>query len=172
MSSVIDPKMTTALRRAAVGATRAPSIHNTQPWKFVLRRDALEIYIDPIRRLHVIDPRGRQLTLSCGCALFNARVTVAGAGYGAKIQRFPDPVQPNLVARIVINNSAPPEPDLEPLDPAIDLRRTNRRQFSDEAVPDEIVAVLVDAAQREGAEMLAITRPERPARCGSPEPDG
>ena len=160
MTTVTDPKLTTALRRAAVGATRAPSIHNTQPWRFVLRRDALEIHIDPNRRLHVIDPRGRQLTLSCGCALFNARVAVAGAGYGAKIQRFPDPIHPDLLARIVIDDSLPPEPDLAQLDPAIDLRRTNRRRFSDEIVPDEIVDVLIDAAQREGAEMVAITRPD------------
>lgn len=160
MTTVTDPKLTTALRRAAVAATRAPSIHNTQPWRFVLRRDELEIHADPTRRLHVIDPRGRQLTVSCGCALFNARVAVAGAGYGDKVQRLPDPSHPDLVARIVIDGSLPPEPDLAQLDRAIDLRRTNRRQFSDETVPDEIVDVLIDAAKREGAEMVAITRPE------------
>ena len=64
-------------------ATLAPSVHNTQPWRFVLSPDALEIHADRSRQLRVLDPRGRQMTLSCGCALFNARASLAAAGYDA-----------------------------------------------------------------------------------------
>jgi hypothetical protein len=35
-----------ALRRAAVRATLAPSVHSTQPWRFVIGRDVLELYAD------------------------------------------------------------------------------------------------------------------------------
>src|SRR5664279_2501176 len=101
-TSVTRPELINALRRAAVRATRAPSVHNTQPWRFVLNGDSLEIHADWSRQLRVLDPRGRQLLLSCGCALFNARVSLAASGHGARVERLVDPVSPELVARIVI----------------------------------------------------------------------
>ncbi|MCW2647751.1 MAG: hypothetical protein QOF87_1406 [Pseudonocardiales bacterium] len=161
MTTVINPQLTTALRRAAVRATRAPSVHNTQPWRFVLTPDSLEIHADWRRQLRVLDPRGRQLLLSCGCALFNARVALAASGFDAEVERFADHARPDLVARIVV--AGPPMADvaeLARLDAAIDQRHTNRRQFSDENVPVEVVAALVDAANIEGGDVFPIVRPE------------
>jgi len=63
-----------ALRAAAQRAILAPSVHNTQPWRFVLDSGGLEIHADRTRQLAVLDPTGRQLHLSVGCALPNARV--------------------------------------------------------------------------------------------------
>ncbi len=161
MTAAIDPKLSTALRRAAVRATRAPSIHNTQPWRFKLTPDTLEIHADWGRQLRVLDPRGRQLLLSCGCALFNARVALAAAGINATIERFADPAQPDLVARILIDHTPMADRhELAVLDASIDERHTNRRQFSDENVPVEVVATLVDAANIEGAEVFPVVRPE------------
>jgi hypothetical protein len=54
------------LRHAAMRATLAPSVHNTQPWRFVLAGDALEIHADPTRQLKVLDPTKRQMLISCG----------------------------------------------------------------------------------------------------------
>ncbi len=161
MTSVINPQLTNALRRAAVRATRAPSIHNTQPWRFVLNGDSLEIHADWARQLRVLDPRGRQLLLSCGCALFNVRVALAACGYDAKVDRLSDPTRPEVLARIVAEEPHRPGEDaLALLDSAIDVRQTNRRQFSDEVVPEDVVAAIVDAVNREGAEVFPIVRPE------------
>ena len=41
-------------------AARAPSLHNTQPWRFKVSQDALELYADTKRQLRV-DPDGREL---------------------------------------------------------------------------------------------------------------
>ena len=69
------PEETKALFRKAVArASRAPSIHNTQPWHFVVRPDVLELRGESDRQLRALDPTGRQMVISCGCALFNARV--------------------------------------------------------------------------------------------------
>jgi len=100
MTSLIHQERGQTLRRAAVRATLAPSIHNTQPWRFLLSADALEIHADPARQLRVLDHRGRQMTISCGCALFNARASIAAAGYDPPVERLPDPMQPDLVARV------------------------------------------------------------------------
>jgi hypothetical protein len=150
-----------AVRRAAVRATRAPSVHNTQPWRFVLTPGALEIRADWTRQLRVLDPRGRQLSISCGCALFNARAALAAAGYAPHVERFPDPANPDLLARVAIGGPADGDAnDIGVLDPAIDVRQTNRRHFSEEVVPAGVVTALVDAANREGSEVVSIMRPE------------
>jgi nitroreductase len=160
MTSVVEDKVTHALRRAAVRATYAPSVHNTQPWKFVITSAGLEIHADAGRQLRVLDATGRQLFISCGCALFNARVALAASGYSAVVERFPDPTQPTLLARLTVADADPQSAKLAELDVSIEVRRTNRRRFLDDAVPAEIVAELVSAAQAEGAGLVAITRLE------------
>jgi hypothetical protein len=68
MSGFMEDEMGRAVARAAC----APSAHNTQPWRYAITRGSLNLYTDETRRLRVLDPRGRQLLISCGCALFNA----------------------------------------------------------------------------------------------------
>lgn len=160
MTSLIEPKLVEAVRRAAVRATLAPSVHNTQPWRFVLRANVLEVHADWSRRLRVLDPRGRQLLISCGCAVFNARVALAWLGYDAAVERFPDPSRPSLVARMTLLETSPVPPVIGGLNGLIELRHTNRRRFFDEPVPAEVVDALVHAAWEEGSELFVISRPE------------
>ena len=61
-------------------ATRAPSIHNTQPWRFVAAPDRLEVHLDPERALPVLDPTARQPVISCGSAIEFAVVALGAAG--------------------------------------------------------------------------------------------
>ena len=112
------------MRTAVIRATMAPSVHSTQPWRFVTARGSLELYADRTRRLTVLDPRGRQLLISCGCALFNARVALAAAGYDAKVERFPDPTRMALLARITLPAEADECVPIRDLDSAIEQRRT------------------------------------------------
>lgn len=149
---------TALLRRAAERAMRAPSIHNTQPWRFVLTADTLEIHADPGRQLRVLDPRGRQLLISCGCALYNARVAVAASGYEPVVDRFPHAEQPEVVARLWIGG---PRffPGSSALDEAIDRRRTNRRAFADVPVPGWLITELELAARAEEGLLFPVTRP-------------
>lgn len=156
MTFATNPTAMRTLRRAAMSAALAPSVHNTQPWHFILRENVLELRADLDRRLAVLDPRGRQLTISCGCALFNARVQLAADGYDAIVDRFPDPAQPDLLARLTLPSRTQEWLPIGDLAPAIDLRRTNRRHFADEHVTPDVVHDLVVAAQAEGAELLPI----------------
>lgn len=149
------------LRRAAERAGLAPSIYNTQPWRLVLTHGALEIHADSARRLQVLDPRGRQLTISCGCALYNARVAIAAAGYEPIVERLPQAYQPNLLARITIGGRRTLA--MAALDYEIERRRTNRRAFMGEP-PAPVVRALIASAAEEGASVALIDSPGQRSR--------
>jgi hypothetical protein len=69
------------------------SVHNTQPWRFVVRPDVLELHAENDRPLSALDTTGRQMVISCGCVLFNARVGLA-ADRVVRLDRLPDPANP------------------------------------------------------------------------------
>jgi len=90
--------------RYVVGeAVWAPSVHNTQPWWFSVGPSGLGLYADPARQLTVADPAGREMLISCGAALFTARLALRAAGYIPETQILPDrcslPCSTGVVAR-------------------------------------------------------------------------
>lgn len=162
VTTIPTPNRSSLLRRAAERAARAPSIHNTQPWRFVLTGDALEIHADRTRQLDVLDPRGRQMLLSCGCALYNARVAIAAAGYEPIVCRLADQKRPDFLARVSVGDRRY-LPGAEALDRSISQRRTNRRAFLGDPVPGWLVTELQLATRAEEALLLPITRPDHRA---------
>ena len=148
----------TVLRRAAVRATLAPSVHNTQPWRLHLRDGQLDVYVDRTRQLAVLDPTSRQMIISVGCAIMNARVSIAGDGVGLAVHRFPDQQRPDLLASLTAT-AEEVDPGLAPLDHVIELRQTNRRQFADDEVPGPVMDVLEAAAEAEGASLFVVRDP-------------
>lgn len=152
----------TALRRAAVRATLAPSVHNTQPWRIHVRPGELCISADFRRQLHVLDPTRRQLTISCGCALFNARVSLAADRIPVSVTRLPDPARPELLATLSAMGGQLSEVDGLPiLDKVIEMRQTNRRRFADETVPTEVLEALIQAAAAEDTQLFVVRDPDQ-----------
>jgi nitroreductase len=143
-------------------AAMAPSILNTQPWSFDIRDRAIELYADVDRaRLGRIDPAGRQLTVSCGAALLNMRVTAAHLGRAVEVELLPNPSEPTLLATVNIGSRIPVRGDDASLQPAIRRRHTHRRAFAARAVPGLIVRELVEAAHREQAALVVPSRRDR-----------
>lgn len=155
-----------ALRRAANRARQAPSIHNSQPWRMHLDGDALVLELDPERLLPAIDPTGRQAWISCGCALFNARASLAGEDMGYRVLRFPDPaVDSQVFAQLELTEQLEPDEQaaretLRELDPAIPLRRTNRTRYTEDTIAAGFIARLSAAALVEDAILTAVQREE------------
>jgi hypothetical protein len=151
---------TRALTRAAMAARRAPSIFNSQPWRWRITGDAAELRADRQRQVSVVDPDGRLLIVSCGAALHHARVALAGAGLTAEIIRLPVPAEPDVLARIRITGTRAAAPAAIREQQAIALRRTDRRPFADVEVPAGALEELRLAAEREGAHLHLLRRDE------------
>jgi hypothetical protein len=80
-------------------AARAPSVHNTQPWRFKVSRYKIELYADLRRKLRV-DPLGREMLISCGAAVFGLRLGLRSLGYLPVVELLPDPDRLRLLARV------------------------------------------------------------------------
>lgn len=155
-----DAESTSALEYAVDRALRAPSVHNTQPWRLELHGDTLSVRADRTRQLTVLDPRGRELVQSVGAALLNLRVGLAARCVAAEVRRLPDRDDPDLLA-VVRAVPGTPETALAGLDPAIARRHTNRRRYLPTAVPDEVLGRLAEACELEETGFVPIVTPDR-----------
>jgi nitroreductase len=138
-------------RTAVAAAVLAPSLHNSQPWRFRLVDGAMQVRADPSRRVPIADPGDWGLRIACGAATANAQLALAAADVALLTQLRPDPADPQLLARLVSAGSRPATPQQRALAAAIPHRHSNRRPFSDTRVPAEAQAALRSAAAEHGA---------------------
>jgi nitroreductase len=134
-------------------AARAPSVHNTQPWRFYVSRYAIELYADPRRKLGV-DPIGREMIISCGAALFGLRLAVRSLGYLPEVELLPDP--PRLLARVRLGAEAPMTDEEWRMLQALPHRHTHRGPFDARPLPHGLLAGLQRDAFIEGATLALV----------------
>ncbi|KLO33511.1 Acg family FMN-binding oxidoreductase [Mycobacterium haemophilum] len=79
------------VKKALLLACRAPSVHNSQPWRWVLEGAVLRLFVDPRRWVRSTDRSGREAIISCGAVLDHLRIAMVAAGWQANIDRFPNP---------------------------------------------------------------------------------
>ena len=161
MSTTPDhAEVTRLLETAALASLRAPSVFNTQPWRWRIAGDTLELSADRDRGLPATDAEGRLLLVSCGTALHHARTALAAAGHRTEVTRLPDPDRPDRLALIRVAGSAPAGPEVAAMAEAIPRRRTDRRAYGDRPVPDELLTELRHRVEAEGAS-LHVVRPDQ-----------
>lgn len=119
-------------------AILAPSSHNTQPWKFSIGENEIQVFADNDRWMRVTDPDQRELLISVGCALENLLIAAEHFGYGYQVTYFPEPDKEDLVAAIKF---LPRNKLSLSRDPAlfgtIPLRHTNYNACEERPVPGE-----------------------------------
>jgi hypothetical protein len=136
-------------------AARAPSVHNTQPWRFHVSKRSVELWCDPERKLRT-DPLGRQMLISCGAALFGLRLAVRSLGYQPVVERLPDRSQLRLLARVRIGAAAPMNALERQLLAAVPHRHTHRGPFAAGPLPAGLLAGLQNDALTEGATLALV----------------
>jgi nitroreductase len=136
-------------------AARAPSVHNTQPWRFTVTGQAIELYADASRQL-LEDPAGREMIISCGAALFGLRLAIRSLGYQPEVDLFPDPSQRHLLARVRAGRPKPMTPDERAMLQAVPHRHTHRGAFEPGPLPGGLLAWLQDDAIAEGATLAVV----------------
>ncbi|MFJ1967375.1 Acg family FMN-binding oxidoreductase [Streptomyces sp. NPDC087903] len=153
-----------ALEACVSAAVAAPSFFNTQPWRYRLNPDTvdLEVRAAPERSLPHADPVGRALHVSVGASVFNLRVTVAHFGWSPLVRLLPRPEEPGLLATVrptgfLNRQTTGHRADLYP---AIWRRHSSRFPFSDRPLPQQVRAELAEAAHSEGASLAFPTAAE------------
>jgi nitroreductase len=156
----------TALAAAARVGGFAPSIHNTQPWRWRVAGPVLSLYAARQRQLDVTDPVGRMLTISCGAALHHARVAVAAEGWQSTVERVPDPADEDLLARLTVTGRTEVTPEAMRALQTIQIRHTDRRPVSSTPVNPALLDQLRATVEQEGAR-LHVLHPDDVLRIAS-----
>lgn len=146
---------TETIRAALTLAIQAPSVHNSQPWRWQVDSRSLHLFADFTRHLPNIDPDTRDVIVSCGATLHHCVTALAALGWHAKVHRFPDGGNPGHLASIELLPQTPGEVDII-LAAAIKRRRTDRRHYSSWPVPVGDIALMGARAARGGVMLRQI----------------
>jgi nitroreductase len=136
-------------------AARAPSVHNTQPWRFQVGEYEIGLYADVRRKLRV-DPLGREMLISCGAALFGLRLAVRSIGYQPVVELLPDPAHLRLLATVRLGAAEPMTARERRMLAALPHRHTHRGPFAPGPLPAGLVPGLQHDALAEGAELVLM----------------
>jgi nitroreductase len=138
----------------------APSVYNSQPWRWRIGVNRVELYADLTRHVAWTDPGRRDLIMSCGAALHHLRVALAAQGLTVNVQRLPDTGNETHLATITAQRASGHD-DLDEaaaaLFVALGQRRTERRRMSRHPVPTNLITMLTQLAAAEGALLLPVS---------------
>ncbi|WGX95107.1 Acg family FMN-binding oxidoreductase [Nocardioides sp. L-11A] len=137
-------------------ACLAPSVHNTQPWLWRYDGGVLELRADLRRRLPAEDPRGRNLTLSCGAALHHLQFAARALGWETAVDRLPTGAPDTVLARTVVSRTVHRTVTGGDID-LLRVRCTDRRRFTVWPVPPDRLDELCRRAGLWGARAEAVT---------------
>jgi hypothetical protein len=112
-------------------ASLAPSGHNTQPWKFYIGTNTINIKPDYSRKLPVVDPDDRELFISLGCALENLVIAAEHFGYTTKVIYN---LEKEYEEEIIVSLDKGEIKTNDLLD-QITLRQTTRNEYNRKSVP-------------------------------------
>jgi nitroreductase len=142
------------LQRVLDLAARAPSIRNSQPWRWRVDDAGLHLDADWDRRVGDADAGRRNVLLGCGSVLNHCAVSFAAAGWQARIRRFPDD---GHLASFELIERAPTDAVIE-LATAIPRRRSDRRDYADSPLPPATIELLLIRAAQYDVHMSVVPK--------------
>lgn len=143
-------------------ACRAPSVHNSQPWRLTAEGGVLRLFVEPHRVPHATDHAGREALISCGALLDHLRVSAAAAGWHAEVARFPNPNAPGHLATIEFHRRDFVTDSERSRADAILRRRTDRLPFAAPSSWPAFEKVLRDSIDPQSATLDVLPEAARP----------
>jgi nitroreductase len=146
-------------RLVVAAARHAPSVYGSAPWRFSVTGTDVCVHADDERRLPIADPAGRELTISCGAAVFTARVALRQLGLRPEVAVFPEPGDPRLVARIRWAPADREAPSVfeRSLYAQIAAASPHQGGFAYSRLPDGVLPGLGEEAASEDAALVIMT---------------
>ncbi len=135
-----DPSLRATPLALVAAAVLAANPHDTQPWLFRVRDDAIDVAADLSRNLGAMDAYVREMHLGLGCAIENMAIAAGPNGYRAAVEGV-DGSLIDLVARtgqVLAARVRLEKIDATPPDPlyrAIPSRHTNRYAYDRDKMP-------------------------------------
>jgi hypothetical protein len=149
-----------ALLEAARTAGYAPSIQNTQPWRWRITGDTVDLHLVRSRIPATADPDGRLATLSGGAALHHARVTMAARGWQITVTRMLQGGDRDLLARLHVHHKAPIDRTSAMLLRTILSRYNYRRAVPGTPLAPEALTAITAAIEAQGGRLQTL-RPDQ-----------
>ena len=131
-------------------ATLAANSHNSQPWRFKVTSNGIDILPDTARRLSAVDPDDHHLFASLGCAAENLAIAAAMRGW-------PGALGFNSTGGGAVNFDGGSVGSAEPaLFAAIPKRQSTRGDYNGKPVSAADLAKLAAAAAVPGVDLVLI----------------
>jgi len=135
-------------------AIKAPSGHNSQPWKFKLEKNSITIFPDYQRVLPVADPDNHELFISLGCALENLIIAAGYFGYHTDIEmNMEDPFKESI--RVVLSSGN--NKNYDQLFKNIEIRQSTRSKYNKALIPPADIEKLNEAGNQGQVLFLLFT---------------
>jgi hypothetical protein len=141
-------------------AILAPSTFNTQPWKFRVTAEGIQVFVDYGRRMPVADPGNRELIMSAGAAIMNLRIAAARFLLQCSVAYNYTGSSEEPVAEVRLSPAEQhqrPNAALVDLFGAITFRHTNRKPFLVSRVPASVITRLQHLEEGSEASLLIST---------------
>ncbi|MBI2462675.1 MAG: hypothetical protein HYV65_00285 [Candidatus Spechtbacteria bacterium] len=152
-----QPTKTDKLKFLVCFGILAPSSHNTQPWKFHVDNNSIEIIADFSRRPQFGDPTGRMTYIALGCAAEN--MIIAAKHYGFECAVHYNEQLSNANAEHAVTLTCDDKGLVshdDALFSAITQRVSYRAEYQNKEVPAEIIDDLQNLVSESGIN-LTIT---------------
>lgn len=135
-------------------AIQAPSGHNTQPWKFVIKENEIQIHPDFDRALPIVDSDNHALYISLGCAAENSIIAAKNFRINSTLKLLKDE---NAVDFINIKLTLDSKIEKDDLFDFIEKRQVTRNAYNSKQIPTEDLNKIMSCFNFHGIEAKLFT---------------
>lgn len=143
----------TVLFKIIEDAGKAPSGHNTQPWKFEVGENQIVLKPDFNRRLKVVDADDHALYISLGCALENLILSAKAHGFNTAITHKLIDTDIKIIIDLIPSENV----KKDVLYDFIQQRQSTRSEYKSAPIEQAVMDQLIEESKNEWVDIILIT---------------